>query len=60
MTASIGRLKTFHDTLIEAYGLEVESLAFNGWQPARVGNAPPTGEVWTYEELRRFVLAGVT
>ena len=60
MTASIGRLKTFHNTLIEAYGFEVESLAFNGWQPARVGNAPPTGEVWTYEVLRRFVLAGVT
>jgi CRISPR system Cascade subunit CasC len=59
MTAAIGRLKTFHDTLLEAYGLEVESLAFNGWQAARLGNAPPAGEVWTYEELRRFVLTGL-
>jgi CRISPR system Cascade subunit CasC len=59
MTASIARLKTFHETLIEAYALPVESLAFNGWQPARVGNAPPLGEVWTFEELRRFVLTGL-
>lgn len=59
MTASITRLKTFHDTMVEAYGLKVQSLAFNGWQPAREGNMPPQGEVWTFEELRGFVLDGL-
>lgn len=66
MKASIDQLKNFHDTLITAYGLEVESRAFNGWPPARVKvkkESPdgereeiPDGEVWTYQELRRFVL----
>ena len=59
MKASIDRLKSFHNTLIAAYGLDVESRAFNGWQPARIGNQPAGGEVWTYEELRSFVLDGL-
>ncbi|WP_029011301.1 type I-E CRISPR-associated protein Cas7/Cse4/CasC [Azospirillum halopraeferens] len=56
MLASIRRLDAFHDTARSAYGLSNRVCAFNGYGPARTGNAPAAPEVWTVEELRRFVL----
>ena len=57
MSASINRLKTFHDTARSAYGLGNDVCIFNAYPPARQGNAPQGDEVWTEEALRRFVLA---
>lgn len=56
MCASIAKLRDFHGTLTGAYGLSNRVCVFNAYGPARTGNAPAAPEVWTYEELRRFVL----
>ena len=56
MTASIGRLRTFHATMTTAYGLRNAVRAFNAHGPARGGNAPADSEVWTLNPLRDFVL----
>jgi CRISPR system Cascade subunit CasC len=56
MQTSIARLTAFHDTARAAYGLNNEVCAFNAYPAARAGNAPQAPEVWTVEELRRFVL----
>ncbi|MCB9947462.1 MAG: type I-E CRISPR-associated protein Cas7/Cse4/CasC [Rhodospirillaceae bacterium] len=55
MLSSIGRLRETHRTVVAAYGLTNRVCIFNGYGPARTGNAPTPPEVWTVEELRRFV-----
>lgn len=58
MQASIRRLTRFHDAARDSYGLSNAVCAFNAYPGARAGNAPAAGEVWTVEELRRFVHQG--
>jgi CRISPR system Cascade subunit CasC len=56
LCASIDRLRVFHEAMAGAYGLTNRTCIFNAHPPARNGNAPEAPEVWTVEELRRFVL----
>jgi len=53
---SIKRLNSFHDTMRAAYGLKNAVVAFNAHAPTRTANAPKAPEVWTFEELRAFVV----
>jgi CRISPR system Cascade subunit CasC len=57
LSASIRRLREYHRDIHLSYGLDEETLAFNGYAPSRVdGDAV---EVATLKELKDFVLADV-
>ncbi len=56
MKASIERLTRFDNVLANAYGLDGPCLIFNAWPAARVGNEPPLGEYWVYNDFKSALL----
>jgi CRISPR system Cascade subunit CasC len=56
LKGSITRLRAYYDTIAAAYGLKNALCVFNAHPAARQGNAPAAPEVWTFDDLRGFVL----